>query len=200
MAQEIDKTPEIKESVVGVGVFIVTPDNRLLTLEELTTKRVTGKIAGMRSLPMETVEAGETHEQAIERLFQEEVVVDWISASQTRILLCKAQLTPGVWLYSYLICVPETLTVGIGTDGGKVANPSWINTEDILSSQPSERRFRPGVRETIKSYLDWLAKKGNSFHPKVYFNCEDEVPQEVFDRLEREAMQTAVLSQPSYSA
>lgn len=196
---EVGKSPEIKERVVGVGAFIITPDNFFLTIRELTTKRLTGKIAGMRSLPMETVEDRETDEQALTRLFEEEVEVSGLNGLEGKALLCRIQLTNEVWLHTYLIRVPDILHTEVGTDANKISEPAWININEILKSKPSERRFRPGVRESIKSYASYLQDPAG-FQPDIYFRCEDEVPQEVFDHVEREAMQITASSQPSYSA
>lgn len=183
MLQET-KEREVVEDLKGVGLFIVTPDGYFLTIEEARTKRKTNKIAGMRSLLMETIEAGETQEQAIARLLIND---EEVSAKQFRTLtperkLCRVQLTPGVWLHAYLIQVSGQFPVRPGT-APDARNPGWTHINDVLASSPSEQKFRPGTREVIKSYL--AHKENGNQESQVYFRCEDDIPQEVFDMLER---------------
>ncbi len=177
------KEREIVENLTGVGLLIVTPDGYFLTIEETRTKRKTGKIAGMRSLLMETLEAGETQGQAIKRLLIDD---EEVSAEQFRVLapekkICRVQLTPGVWLHAYLIQVPDRFPVRSGT-APDAKNPGWNHINEVLESSPIEHKFRQGTREVIISYLGH--KENGNQEPQVYFHCEDEVPQEVFDAVE----------------
>lgn len=181
--RETTNTPEVIEYKKGVGALIVTPEGYFLSIEEGSTKRETAKIKGMRSLPMETVEPGETREQALIRALTDEEVKVGISLNlEARRLLCRIQLTPGVWLYAYLIEAPEQFPVQKG-NAPDALNPGWNHINQVLNSIPTDRNFRPGVREVIKSYLEYL--RGNTYQPQIFFFCEDEIPQEVFDRVER---------------
>lgn len=175
---------EITENVIGVGALVVTPDFQFLTVEELRTKRSTRKIAGMRTAPMETVFAGESDDKALTRLFQEEVVFNGTSLPlDKKVLLCKIQLTRGIWLHGYLLQIEQPSSVVIGTEGNEVANPVWTNIDEVIYSDPNEWLFRPGVRELILSYLNYLANPQH-FSTQHFFQTRGEVPSIVFDFLE----------------
>lgn len=179
--REIDESPEIVETLAGVGALIITPDGYFLSIEEGRTSRRTGKIKGVRSLPMETIEAGETHQQALERLLKEELSAEELNNHTDLIKLCRVQLTPGVWLHAYLIPVNLRFQAQAGTHKD-ASNPKWVHINELLGSNPKDRLFRPGTREVIESYLKFGAN--NNFQPDVHFRCKDEIPQEVFDALE----------------
>lgn len=180
---EFSGQPEIVEHVVGVSPFIVTPDGFFATVKELKNKRLTGKIVGMRSSPMETVKPGETDQLALERTFREEIVIPELSGNEP-VFLCRVQFGPGVWLHTYLFWSQRDFRIELGSEANEVANPSWTHIKEVLGSKPNERKFRPGVREIVKSYLAYL-KEGENFQPCLYFSCEDAVPEEVFDELEK---------------
>jgi 8-oxo-dGTP pyrophosphatase MutT (NUDIX family) len=62
--------------VVGsVGLVIFDPKGKVLLLKELESKIHYGKLAGMLSFPIETIEEGETSDQTIIRLVDEEIGV-----------------------------------------------------------------------------------------------------------------------------
>lgn len=174
---------EIIEITSGVGAFIVTPDGYFLTIEEGETKRQTGKIKGMRSLPMETVEPGETFQEALVRAINdEEVQAPELNNFVTEQKLCQIQNTPGVWLHVYLIRVPTPFALQEG-NAPDALHPKWMHIHEVLSSKTEERAFRPGTREVIVSYID-LITNGSTHSPQIYFRCQDEVPQKIFDALE----------------
>lgn len=180
--REKDRSPEIAETLAGVGLLIITPNGYFLSIKEARTSRRTAKIKGMCSLPMETIESGETHDQALERLLKEEVSVKELSGRTDLTKLCRVQLTPGVWLHAYLIPVNLRFQAEAGTHEDAL-NPKWAHINEVLNSNPNDRLFRPGTREVIESYLE--SQRNNNFQPGLYFRCEDEISQEVFDELER---------------
>lgn len=184
--REATRSPEITEVLAGVGALIITPDGYFLSIEEGRTSRKTGKIKGMRSLPMETIEIGETHGQALERLLKEEVSAKKLTNYASSAKLCRVQLTPGVWLHAYLIPANHRFRVEAGTHKDAL-NPKWVHIDEVINCDPKNRQFRPGTREVVKSYLEF--QQDNSFHAGLYFRCEGEIPQEVFDELERQAKQ-----------
>ncbi|TSC89431.1 MAG: Uncharacterized protein G01um10145_588 [Microgenomates group bacterium Gr01-1014_5] len=170
----------ITESVVGVGALLVTPDLKFLTVQELENKRSTGKIAGMRTAPMETVVDGESDDDALKRLFQEEVVLDEAELPlDKKVLLCKIQLTKGVWLHGYLLQIERPVLAVIGTENHEVSDPLWTSIEEVLHSNPDNRQFRPGVRELVFSYLNFL-KSPENFSPHIYPQTQGQVPDEAF--------------------
>lgn len=174
---------EITENVIGVGALVVTPDFQFLTVEELRTKRSTRKIAGMRTAPMETVFAGESDDKALTRLFQEEVVLQgMVLELDKKILLCKIQLTEGVWLHGYLLQVDQPVPVVTGTENGEVANPEWTKIDDVLHSNPDIWAFRPGVKELTISYLNYLTDPQH-FSAQRFFQTQEKISDAVFNLL-----------------
>ncbi len=173
----------ITENVIGVGVLLVTSDSRFLTVQELKNKRSTGKIAGMRTAPMETVMDGESDADALKRLFQEEVVLNEAELPlDKKVLLCKIQLTNGVWLHGYLLQVEQPVFAAIGTENHEVSDPLWTSIEEVLHSNSDKRQFRPGVKELVLSYLNFLESPEN-FSPHFFFQTQGQMPDEVFDSL-----------------
>lgn len=174
---------KITENVIGVGALLVTQDFRFLTVQELKTKRSTGKIAGMRTAPMETVIEGESDDEALKRLFQEEVILQEIEPPlDKKVLLCKIQLTNGVWLHGYLLQIEQLALAVTGTENQEVSHPLWTSISEVLHSDPDDRQFRPGVRELVLSYLNFLASP-EKFSAHFFFRPQDKVPEEVFDSL-----------------
>lgn len=181
-SQEFPLSPEIIEEKRGVGIFLVTSDGYFLTVEETRTNRHTAKVEGMRSIPMETLEPGETDEDALYRaLGNEEVKSEAFRELKPRAKLCAVQIAPGVWLHAYLIIVPSIFQVEPG-NAPDVTGPGWNHINELLGSTPGNRKFRPGNREVIKSYLEF--RQNTTFQPGLYFRCEDEIPQEVFDEMD----------------
>lgn len=183
LAPEVET--RVVEEVVGVGVLILTADGQYLSIREEKTKRKTNKVAGMISAPMETVETGEGEGQALERLFREEVV-----AAETNELifigrLCDVQLAPGVWLHAYLLLSTKPFKATTGENGQDVAQPTWRPINQVMEENTGIR-FRPGVKELVKSYLTFASDPEN-FTPQIYFECEDKISPEEFDRLEASA-------------
>lgn len=74
----------------------------------------------------------------------------------------------------------------------EVANPSWDLIDDVLREEVGSRRFRPGNREVLQSYL--RHRQGLLVNPDVYFTTQDKIPDEVFDQYG--ASQNKVLSLP----
>ncbi|EKD90799.1 MAG: hypothetical protein ACD_30C00090G0020 [uncultured bacterium] len=189
---------ESEERIAGVGALIVCPewmDRGFLSIEELRAKRSTNKLAGMRSIPMETVEGEETHNQALQRMFREETIPSMnLGSSLDRTLLCSAQLSPGVVLYSYLIEVPWIIKFSSGADTQDVIEPRWIPRTSVLYPDPVNLfAFRPGVYETLVSYNRRLDNPQN-FIPETFVNLKNLVSTEVFDLMDQGLSQTEALS------
>lgn len=191
---------EIEERTTGVGALIVVADTHrpdFLTIEETRTKRSSGKLKGMRSLPMETVEDGETHQQALARLLQEEVRLNTVclAGELIRLKLGRYELTPGVVLHAYVIEAPRDSGISVGS-GVDVQRPEWTSIEEVLATSRGSLRFRPGVKEIITTYLDYLQDK-ESFQQVIYSSDElaNTVPNDVYDLIDQGTNETEALSQ-----
>src|SRR3989304_9003351 len=147
---------ELVEVKAGVGALIVVPEdlNRgFLTVQELTSKRATSKLAGMKTLPMETVEPGETHEMALRRmLFEsagtgesggEEVGLSFVKDEDhlTKLKLARCELSPGVVLHAYLIETTPDVAIRSGSWTHEVREAEWTSLEDILLQPTGTLRF-----------------------------------------------------------
>ena len=137
----------------GVGILIVTSDGKFLSIEEKTSNRKTGKKKGARSFPMETVQGGESYQQALKRLLQEEVVLDSVAINSLK-KLCQVEIRNGVWLHSYLLHLPKSITIPVGSSTD-VTDPVWVDIDQVLKNGQG-LTFRPGVRETLLEYKRYL--------------------------------------------
>lgn len=168
----------------GVGALILKDENRFLTIEELQSSRDHQRLSGMRSMSFETIEPGETHQQALVRaLAIEEFKLGRLTGSKllTNTKLCQVQINTGIWLHAYLIpiVIPEGFLITVGESIDEVANPDWARISDALAEQIGSRRFRPGNREILQSYLKY--RQGLLSSPDIYFTTQDKIPDEVFD-------------------
>lgn len=188
---------ESVERVTGVGALVVSPNDQFLCITELRPKRLTGKLAGMKSLPMETVEGGESHQEALIRLFQEEVKIGVDNSLDKPLKLCTGQLTPGVWLHAYLFDVNSELVIQSGSELNEIGEVSWMSIEDVLKSEVGNLRFRPGVREVLLSFREYRKNPAN-FQPKAYHTMIDRVPEEIFDLIDSGLSQREALSRLGY--
>lgn len=188
--RENSQNPEIRETIAGVCALIVTPDGMFAAVQETKHSRVTNKVPGMISAPMETVKPGESYQQALERLLEEEVKVIGLGKPEAQTELCRVQLSPDVWVHAYLITVGERLPLRSGDDGETI-NPQWMSIDEIIKADPNERRFRPGMREIVESYLTLThLQNGSTYEPSVYFVPQGSVPEEVFHQIEADSSQS----------
>lgn len=170
-----------QEDIVGVGVLVVTGDYQFLTVRELNTKRTTGKLAGMLSIPMETRQGQESDIQTLCRLFDEEVRLDSVAdpTKLRKIHLCNIQLRNEVCLHVWCIPFTDKPSVRQGTDTQDVSDPTFTSLDEVLKSEPKDLTFRPGVRETAISLLNLLNRR-EGFITENYFDTRDKVPEESF--------------------
>lgn len=179
----------LERQIEGVAAFIAAPKYyRVLTIEELQTKRSTNKIAGMRSIPMETVEPGESYEDALRRLLEEEVMIELgVNYSTSRLLstceLCVFQMIPNVWVHTFFLGTAGTHMTRVGSEAKEVANPKWEHVRDILDHDLGSRLYRGGNRESVWSFLREMR---NELYPRpdIYEKITDRVPAWVFDEIE----------------
>lgn len=192
---------DIIENKSGVGAFIVAPErpDSFLAITELTSKRSSNKLCGMYSPPFETVEDGETHQDALRRVFTEELRIirgevpipkDLESAK-----LCVVQLSPNVWLHTYLLQASEGTIFRLGDMKHEVGMSFSAKIKDVIESgnDPTSLIYRPASIEIAYSYLKYLRDPQN-FQPLIYQKTFHSVPAEIFDRLERQANQNEALS------
>lgn len=205
-------TTEIRtEKLTGVGAFIVNIDrpNLFLSITESESKRSSNKLAGMISAPFETIDSGETHRQALERIFykvgengedgEEELIIVrgqiFISEDLNSSKLCLEQLSEGVWLHAYLLHCSSDLIVKKGKAADTIGDPQWVSVEDVLKSASGNSRFhfRPGNLELVESYLDFQ-KNRDTFTTRIYQMLANVVPEQVFDLIEKDFSVSEALS------
>lgn len=176
-----------QEVKTGVGALIVCEDY-FLTIEELYLNRSTQKIPGMRSIVYETVEPGESDQEALVRaLTIEELNLGPFINGQNLAEnpLCRVQLNPGIWLTAYLLPlkVPMSFDLAIGTAISEVARPNWDRIDSLMESPIGAGKFRPGNREVMRTYLRRLF---NEYEREVdeYLDIEDRISEHRFNYLE----------------
>ncbi len=184
----------ITENLSGVGAFITKNGDpySFLSITEGRNSRKTNKLKGMTSAPFETIERGESHKDALRRVFaetenggQEEITVvkGQISLPDDikRAYLCKIQINPGIWLHAYLLsALPET-TFAKGKDSDTINEPRWVNIDQVDNRQRFV--FRPGMLEIIQSYRSYLEDPSN-FDPQTYFTVANSIPLRIYDSLD----------------
>ena len=175
---------ESSKEKTGVSALIIS-GGYFLTIEECHLSRLTQKIPGMRSMVYETVEPGESDQQALVRaLTVEELKLGEFTNGQSLVdqPLCKVQLNSGIWLSAYLLPVeiPRDYPLKIGTAQGEVTNPGWNKISVATTVPKGSERFRPGNREVLTSYLS--NKYKDNFI--IYNDIEDRIPESRFDYLE----------------
>ena len=180
-----------QEAVAGLGVLVVVPEDHkrgFISLTELRSSRSTHKLAGSRTVPMESLEVGETQAQTLERLTKEEIQLRHFTYDPSRVLssrLVTCELRPGVRVPTYLLQVPPKTNIIVGSEAHEVADLRWTPFEEVLEAPKCDLSLRPGTREAILSYLDFSRNNGG-FKPAIYkySDLKDPIPDEVFDMVE----------------
>ncbi|MBU3957418.1 NUDIX hydrolase [Patescibacteria group bacterium] len=188
----------IERPLTGVGALIISPESSyesFATITEGHTKRSTNKLRGMQSLPMETAEWGETYEQTLERLFEEEIRFLPLSLL-LKTKLCTCELAPGVLVHLYLYEIPSHNSIFLGSHNQEVSNLEWVSFVDILNEPTGSLRFRPGAYECVVSCLDYL-KDPENFQPPVisFHQLRHQIPHVVFNLIEAGFSEREVLFQ-----
>lgn len=183
------RTEGLEGRVAGVGALIVVPEDPgrgFLTLRELTSKRSTHKVAGMLTLPMETVKPGEEYAQTFERLTREEIQIKnfrYDPRAVTRLCLC--ELRSGVILHASVLEVSPDVDVIIGSESQEVADLGWTRFEDVLNAPVGDLGIRPGTRKVIQAHLSYKINPAG-YTPQVYRygDLQDYIPDKLFDMIE----------------
>lgn len=183
---------EFEDRIAGLGILVVVPEEPgrgFASLRELRSRRSTNKLAGSMTVPMESVEVGETQAQALERLTREEIQLRDFTYDPGRVLnsrLVTCELRPGVWVPMYLLQVPSRVDIIVGSEAHEVSDLRWTPFEEITEAPASDLSLRPGTREAVLSYLDYLRNDGG-FKPAFYRYLElgDRIPDAIFDLIEK---------------
>lgn len=130
----------------GVAMVLLDPAGLVYTNEEKASRPEYGKLAGMRAIPMETKKPGETDEETLRRLFEEEVKENLVIGRPVELGFYGV----GVAAVRCFI-VPVIGRDGINPDYNiqEVGDPKWIPPTQLTDGM----WVRQGVREMIRDYL-----------------------------------------------
>src|SRR5680860_551748 len=126
--------------VSSVGLLLFDPNGRILLLRELESKLHYGKVAGMLSVPIETVEVGEVANQTLQRLLHEEIGVPIngrLSYYRRLYIKLNDAYTEMVFLYTG-VCASGLVAVPTDTD---IEYFGWMSPQDILSLPTGQIRI-----------------------------------------------------------
>lgn len=146
--------------VSSVGLLLFAPDKKMLIIKELTDKVQYEKVAGMLSVPIETVEPGENTLQALRRLVVEEVGFNSDSHEMTTLddIKLSFQTTLRIVLNS---SYTEIMTVYVGRcQNSFVASPGdddieyygWMTADELLTLPKGQLRVEMHsiIRECLR--------------------------------------------------
>jgi hypothetical protein len=117
--------------VSGVGLMLFDFSGKMLLLKELQSKVHYCKLAGMLSFPIETIEDGETSDQALERLIVEEVGVPipaTLSFFEDFLIRLNGTFTEKLYVYSG-VCAKSFIARPTDTD---IEYYGWMLPRKIL--------------------------------------------------------------------
>lgn len=182
---------ELQEKVAGVGILIVVPEDRdrgFISLRELRSRRSTHKVAGSRTLPMESTNPGENWVQTLARLTREEIQLQNFTYNPDEVMsqkVCTCELRPAVYVSIHLLQLSPEVDVIIGSESQEVSDLRWMPFQEVIEAPKNDLSLRPGSREAVLSYLDYL-KNPAGFLPSVYKYTDliDQVPDVIFDLIE----------------
>ncbi|MBL7057780.1 NUDIX hydrolase [Patescibacteria group bacterium] len=131
----------------GVGLILRNPVGDILVHQELMSKPWLGKEIGDYSIPMETIELGETVQSCLNRLLFEEVGEDVVIALHpTKQILWYNILNKGIVVIfqARFICASNLEPA----EKGEILPAGWMSPTKLLN-----QKMRVGVREIIQNYL-----------------------------------------------
>lgn len=174
----------------GVGALIVIPEKwQFLTLVELETNRPTNKLAGQRSIPMESVDYGnEDRRLAWKKLFKEEIKpVNFNPRKIDQMLLGQFELVPEIMVHMRAFLVFPTSEIGLGTHSSEVTDLKWLGFDEVLCEPRGSVRFRPGVRDVVETFCFKYLSNPDQFRPGIcrYHELQNNIPQKVFDLIDQ---------------
>ncbi len=131
----------------GVALIIKHPGTeRILILRENEDKPWLGKLAGMWSIPMETLHDGEAHDAAVRRLIHEELSDLPVLPGVMRI--GAYLIVPRIWATLYTARSASTDLTEVAKTH-EVDSHAWVNPEQALRLW-----LRRGASEMIRDWLD----------------------------------------------
>jgi len=139
------------KTIDGVGLMLFDQDGRILMLSMSEGKTDYSQIAGMLSVPIETIAAGESYDRALVRLIVEKV-------GRGKVIV------PPTFYREFTIKLSRTITERLSLYTGYCeisfdARPTsknvqfygWLPPRTIVNLP--DRRKRPGIGPIISSYL-----------------------------------------------
>lgn len=147
MKEEKPVSPE-NRLIRAVAAAIFLPDGRIYTVEETVSRPEYGKIAGMRTIPMETLGDGETEEEGIKRIL---FYGDEVAKGSIKVLEIQRV---GLYLVGKIAQITlfraecELLNSREPSALDDVVVPLWLKPRDLLKFW-----VRQGVREIIEDVI-----------------------------------------------
>lgn len=134
-------------SVRGVALIVTNPAKRILVLQEFQDKPELGKRAGMFSVPMETIYAGENDRTAFQRLGCEELPGVLAPGFATE-PIGEYWITPNALAYLHTAQAESDALPTVPTHLSEVGNHRWVSMQEV-------RKFwyRQGVDEMLEDFL-----------------------------------------------
>jgi len=180
----------IKEGVtrrVGTALIITSEQDgkKILIGNDVSTPRLElGKPFGALSVPMGFSRKRDTRETSILRVLQQEVYAN-LAVNRT----LPEEIIPeyprpfmfldvvDVRVEIYHICLPKKLEKNTKFSSFKLENHKFINSDEILSIDPTNSQYRVGVYEAVlgfDKYQDYLSRNlvTNAFYEKSILNKE----------------------------
>lgn len=183
--QPLEARLEARDSQAVAAIIVDRSTNLIYTIEEKRDNPEYGKMAGMRTIPMETIEPGEDPEQqTLPRLFKEEVD---IFGDNIRILRTEYVGYYGVGAAAARLYLTYVERDGVtGNDNGRnnsdseqdVVDPIWMPREEINSQW-----VRMGVAEMLEDAFSGKRNVIRECKPVPLFKAELGVP-EIVKRVE----------------
>lgn len=132
--------------IQGVAMVLIDPAGLVYTNEEKASRPEYGKLAGMRATPMETKKPGETDEETLRRLFEEEVEENLVTDRPVELGFYGVGVAA---VRCFIIPVIERDGINPNYKRREVTDPRWIPPTQLTNGL----WVRQGVREMIGDYL-----------------------------------------------
>ena len=142
------KTIMADNLIRGVALIVQNPLGKILILQEYETKPQYGKICGMFSVPMETVELNESDRCALIRLAEEELPGVELLLGDITPLIGSYKIDTQIWVNLYHAQAQQhDLPNPQSLQSKEVGNHQWLAPGEAL-----ELWLRRGAREMISDF------------------------------------------------